>query len=389
MTACSRWWSEATPPEPAPDSAIDPGRGRSPQRHVSPWRQCRAILCPLRPLWPSNRRPSSPDAEDLATKDTKNTNGTEASDIRPHALAAQRRPVPCQNRNVEVTDLTPLPYTGRSDAVNRRAARTGGRGSPGARPSSGAVSKPQRKAAYSHAAAAGGRRHGVPASAGGGLGTSGAHEVPRRPVPANGTPPEGGTPCVASGALETPLRLGHPKRRGAPPPMLRASPPIHPRGMAACRRWWSEATPPEPGPDSAIDPGRGRSPRRHVSPGRQCRAILCPLRPLWPLTSDHPAPMPWIEPQRTQRTQKGLMRPHPHLPPSPPTDARCLGLASKNWTVKRGGFSVRIVARTGLGRGSPGRCGGAGCYRSGRCSRRSAGVRRRGSGNASGTRDRA
>jgi hypothetical protein len=47
--------------------------------------------------------------------------------------------------------------------------------------------------------------------------------------------------------------------------------PIHPGGMAACSRWLSEATPPEPGPDSAIDPGRGRSPSCDIRPHRPWR----------------------------------------------------------------------------------------------------------------------
>ena len=38
---------------------------------------------------------------------------------------------------------------------------------------------------------------------------------------------------------------------------------IHPGGMTACSRWWSEATPPEPESHAAIDPGRGRSRSRH------------------------------------------------------------------------------------------------------------------------------
>ncbi len=48
-------------------------------------------------------------------------------------------------------------------------------------------------------------------------------------------------------------------------------PPIHPGGMTACSRWLSEATPPEPGLDLAIDPGRGRSPVCDISPGRPWR----------------------------------------------------------------------------------------------------------------------
>ena len=45
----------------------------------------------------------------------------------------------------------------------------------------------------------------------------------------------------------------------------------HPGGTPDASRWLSEATPPEPGSHSAIDPGRGRSPARDISPGRPCR----------------------------------------------------------------------------------------------------------------------
>jgi hypothetical protein len=41
MPDCSRWLSEATPPEPGSHLAIDPGRGRSPACDISPGRPCR------------------------------------------------------------------------------------------------------------------------------------------------------------------------------------------------------------------------------------------------------------------------------------------------------------------------------------------------------------
>ena len=43
----------------------------------------------------------------------------------------------------------------------------------------------------------------------------------------------------------------------------------HPVGMPDASRWLSEATPPEPGSHSSIDPGRGRSPAHDISPGRR------------------------------------------------------------------------------------------------------------------------
>ena len=54
----------------------------------------------------------------------------------------------------------------------------------------------------------------------------------------------------------------------SPRPAPERIPERHPGGMPDGSRWWSEATPPEPGSHLAIDPGRGRSPAHDISPGR-------------------------------------------------------------------------------------------------------------------------
>ncbi len=78
----------------------------------------------------------------------------------------------------------------------------------------------------------------------------------------------------ATHAIDGNTSHGHPSVGRVPPrgaSHRQERPQAHPGGMPDGSRWLSEATPPEPGSHSAIDPGRGRSPACDISPGRPCR----------------------------------------------------------------------------------------------------------------------
>ena len=106
----SRWLSEATPPEPGSNSPIDPGRGRSPARDISPGRPWQTPFVVFAFLVAIQPPAIMPRCRGLSRKEHQEHKGTDATAFQPHALASQRHPVPCQNQNVDVQDLTPLPY---------------------------------------------------------------------------------------------------------------------------------------------------------------------------------------------------------------------------------------------------------------------------------------
>lgn len=88
----------------------------------------------------------------------------------------------------------------------------------------------------------------------------------------------------------------------------RPHPPIHPGGMAACSRWLSEGTPPEPKSHAAIDPERGRS-RSRQGP-RRVQTVNVEVGPRG--TFDRPpAPI-------TRNGMRWIVRNSSSLSPTPP-----------------------------------------------------------------------